>query len=124
MRCAVWYHLYNLKNVKNTHGGVLLLVKLQAKRLKRITYLFFFWVKRWDTDKFRKTYDLLFQWFNDNYIKANEIKCHVFVTTIKNVMVYIRTTQIQSSSRKLLGMKIDFKLDFEDHRKYMQKSQC
>ena len=25
MRCAIWYHLYNLKNVKNTHGGVLLL---------------------------------------------------------------------------------------------------
>ena len=21
MRCAIWYHLYNLKNVKNTHGG-------------------------------------------------------------------------------------------------------
>ena len=20
--CAIWYHLYNLKNVKNTHGGV------------------------------------------------------------------------------------------------------
>ena len=31
MRWAIWYHLYNLKNVKNTHGGVLLLVKLQAK---------------------------------------------------------------------------------------------
>ena len=30
MFCAIWYHLYNLKNVKNTHGGVLLLVKLQA----------------------------------------------------------------------------------------------
>ena len=30
MRCAIWYHLYNLKYVKNTHGGVLLLVKLQA----------------------------------------------------------------------------------------------
>ena len=27
---AIWYHLYNLKNVKNTHGGVLHLVKLQA----------------------------------------------------------------------------------------------
>ena len=25
MRCAIWYHLYNLKNVKNTHGGVTLL---------------------------------------------------------------------------------------------------
>ena len=30
MFCALWYHLYNLKNMKNTHGGVLLLVKLQA----------------------------------------------------------------------------------------------
>ena len=23
MRCAIWYHLYNLKNVENTHRGVL-----------------------------------------------------------------------------------------------------
>ena len=23
MRCTIWYHLYKLKNVKNTHGGVL-----------------------------------------------------------------------------------------------------
>ena len=29
--CAIWYHLFNLKNVKCTHGGVLLLVKLQAE---------------------------------------------------------------------------------------------
>ena len=27
MRCAIWYHLYNIKIVKNTHGGVILLVK-------------------------------------------------------------------------------------------------
>ena len=31
MRYAIWYHLYNLKNVKNIHGGVLILVKLQAE---------------------------------------------------------------------------------------------
>ena len=31
MLCAIWYHSYNLKNVKNTHGRVLLLVKLQAE---------------------------------------------------------------------------------------------
>ena len=31
MRCSIWYHLYNLKNVKNTHGGVLVLVKLQPE---------------------------------------------------------------------------------------------
>ena len=30
MRCTIWYHLYHLKNVKNTHGGVLLLVTLQT----------------------------------------------------------------------------------------------
>ena len=26
VRCAIWYYSYNLKNVKNTHGRVLLLV--------------------------------------------------------------------------------------------------
>ena len=31
MLCAIWYHLCNLKNLKNTHGGVLLIVELQAK---------------------------------------------------------------------------------------------
>ena len=34
MRCAIWYHLHNLNNVKNTHGGVLLLVKLHALNLQ------------------------------------------------------------------------------------------
>ena len=32
MRCAIWYHLYHLKNVKNTHGGGLILVNLWFKR--------------------------------------------------------------------------------------------
>ena len=26
--CSIWYHLYNSKNKKSTHGGVLLFVKL------------------------------------------------------------------------------------------------
>ena len=30
IRCAIWYYLYNLKNVKNTHGAVLLLVKVKG----------------------------------------------------------------------------------------------
>ena len=34
MRCTIWYHLYYLKHVKNTYGGVLLLVKLQEKSLQ------------------------------------------------------------------------------------------
>ena len=31
MQCSIWHHLYNLKNVKNAYGGVLLLVKLLAE---------------------------------------------------------------------------------------------
>ena len=27
---VIWYHLYNLKHMKNNHGRVILLVKLQA----------------------------------------------------------------------------------------------
>ena len=37
MLCAIWYHLNNFKNVKNTHRGPLLLVKLQA--LLKVTLL-------------------------------------------------------------------------------------
>ena len=30
----MWYHLYNFKNARNAHGGVLLLVKKSATLLK------------------------------------------------------------------------------------------
>ena len=41
MSYAIWYHLYNLKNVKNTPEEVSLLVKLQAKptTLLKVTLL-------------------------------------------------------------------------------------
>ena len=38
MRRAIWYNLYNLKNVKNAHGEVLLLVKLQAHKSFRLKF--------------------------------------------------------------------------------------
>ena len=34
MLCAICYHLYNLKNSKSLHGGVLLSVKLQTSACK------------------------------------------------------------------------------------------
>ena len=34
MHCTIWYHLYNFKKVKNTHGGVLILVKFQASAMQ------------------------------------------------------------------------------------------
>ena len=39
MLCAIWYHLYNLEKAKSTHGGVLLLVKLQSATLIKVTLL-------------------------------------------------------------------------------------
>ena len=54
MLCAIWYHLYNLKNLKNTHGGVLLLLKLQTKacnltKSNKPPWVFFtfFKLKKW-----------------------------------------------------------------------------
>ena len=41
MRCAIWYHLYNFKKVKNTHGGVLILVKLQATKQSNVILFYF-----------------------------------------------------------------------------------
>ena len=42
MLCAIWYHLHDLKNVKNTHGGLSLLVKLKAYFTKSNTSLWVF----------------------------------------------------------------------------------
>ena len=39
VRCAIWYYLCNLKNVKNTHGGVLLLGNLKPATLLKVTLL-------------------------------------------------------------------------------------
>ena len=41
VRCAICYNLHNLKNVKNTHGGVLILVKcgLKSATLLKLTLL-------------------------------------------------------------------------------------
>ena len=57
----------------------------------------------------------MFQWFIDNHMKADEGKCHVLLSTNENVHVNIGTVQIQNGgSEKLLGMKIDYKLNFKD----------
>ena len=37
MCCAIWYHLYNLKHVKNTNAGELFLVKLKTSNREKIT---------------------------------------------------------------------------------------
>ena len=41
MLCAIWYHLY----LKNTHGGVLLLLKLEAAKSNTPPWVFFTFLK-------------------------------------------------------------------------------
>ena len=39
--CAILYHFYNSKHVKNIHRGVLLLVKLQGCKVLWVLFMFF-----------------------------------------------------------------------------------
>ena len=48
VRCEIWYYLYNLKNLKSTHGGALILVKLKACNFTKINtplWVFFMFFK-------------------------------------------------------------------------------
>ena len=56
---ATWYHLCNFENVKNTYGGVLLLVKLQAKARNTPLWVFFTFFKLYKWYQSRKTSHML-----------------------------------------------------------------
>ena len=45
MLYAIWYHLHNLKNVKNTHGGKLLLVACNFTKSNNPPWFFFRFLK-------------------------------------------------------------------------------
>ena len=64
--CAIWYHLYNLKNVKSTYGRVLLLVKVQAEacncpKSSTLLWVFFKFFKlcKWYQIAHSSTYNFL-----------------------------------------------------------------
>ena len=54
MLCAIWYHVHKLKYVKNTHGVVLLLVKLQALLEEGLGWLQKRGLKHIDSENFTK----------------------------------------------------------------------
>ena len=60
--------------------------------------------------------EVIFQWFRDNQFQGNLSKCHVLLSTDKQVHVNIGTAQIESTqNEKLLGITIDSKLSFDKH---------
>ena len=61
---------------------------------------------------------LAIEWFDSNYMKLNEQKCHFIMTGHKYEQIWVKTgkTMIWEQNKvKLLGVHIDSKLTFNDH---------
>ena len=60
----------------------------------------------------------LLQWFSHNQMKANTDKCQLIVSTDEPVEIRVGESLIKSSTcEKLLGIRIDNKLNFDTHVK-------
>ena len=58
----------------------------------------------------------LFQWFRDNQMKANPDKCDFLCSSNREVSLAIENQIIKNSKfEKLLGIKLDSKLNFNSH---------
>ena len=56
----------------------------------------------------------LFQWFSDNQMKGNTDKCHLIVSIDEPIEILVGEYLIKNSTcEKLLGVKIDDKLNFD-----------
>ena len=63
-----------------------------------------------------ETSTTLFQWFNSNLFKSNSDKCHVLISSNEKVIVQVGEYEIEiSKCEKLLGVKLEWKLNFDDH---------
>ena len=57
-----------------------------------------------------------FKWLVDNQMKANQDKCHLIVSKNENVSMHIGPFEIKNiNCEKLLGIKVDSRLNFNDH---------
>ena len=58
----------------------------------------------------------LFDWFDNNRLKSNPDKCHTLVSTNKHLNMKVCDYTIGNSQcEKLLGVKIDVNLNFNEH---------
>ena len=63
-----------------------------------------------------KASKILFKWFNDNLMKINVDKCHMLVSKNNTIKIKIGNFDITNSkSEKLLEVKFDHQLSFDDH---------
>ena len=58
----------------------------------------------------------LFKWFSDNIMKANKDKCQHIVSSNEHVSMKLDNTENENSNcERLLGVKIDSKLNFKEN---------
>ena len=57
-----------------------------------------------------------FQWFDNNLLKSNPDKCHLLINRNDNVTVHVRKCETENSKcEKLLGIKLEWKQNIDDH---------
>ena len=67
-------------------------------------------------EKLENAAKTLFRWFSDNEMKANPDKRHFLCSSNREVSLTIETQIIKNSKfEKLLGIKLDSKLNFNYH---------
>ena len=67
----------------------------------------------------------LVKWFTGNQIKANQGKYHLFVSKNENVSMHTGPFEIISTNcEKLLGIKVDRRLNFNEHLDGIIKKTC
>ena len=58
----------------------------------------------------------IFKWFSDNKMRGNTDKCHLLLSKDESSEIHIGDFIIECSTcEKLIGIKIDSKLRFDDH---------
>ena len=81
MLCAIRYHLHHFKNLKNTHGGVLLLVNLQAKA--SMSFFTFFRLYKWYQIAQSVSY------LEQNDFMRHSPKGHTYIHSLYHIIFYI-----------------------------------
>ena len=65
---------------------------------------------------------VLFDWFSDNFMKANSSKTHLLMSDTETIHANVGGSMIKSSQKEiLLGINLASELKFEDHVNFMGK---
>ena len=76
------------------------------------------------TSNLEKSTNSLLNWFRENHMKANADKCHLLMSSNESCAAKIEDFSIKISNEgKLLGVKFDSNLSFENHVTFLCKKE-